>query len=94
MRRNWLILALIAPSLPVALYALVQHAGNDPLAWQQGFGTRVFSSQGNPLFLSAPSALNQITQSRMICTPPPPILAASVRVAPSSIAARARSLRA
>ena len=45
--------AIVLASLPLSLYALVQYAGNDPLAWQQGFGARVFSTQGNPLFLSA-----------------------------------------
>ncbi len=40
-------------SLPVALYALAQRAGLDPLTWNRGFDGRVTGTMGNPVFLGA-----------------------------------------
>ncbi|OGR61326.1 MAG: hypothetical protein A2X36_10350 [Elusimicrobia bacterium GWA2_69_24] len=37
----------------VVLYALLQHFGFDPFIWKGAFGERVFSTLGNPTFLTA-----------------------------------------
>lgn len=47
-------------SIPVALYAVVQHLGHDPIPWGTDFDGRVGSTLGNPIFLGgylAPVAL-------------------------------------
>ncbi len=43
--------ALLLASFPAALYALVQHAGLDPLPWARTVTIRATSTQGNPIFL-------------------------------------------
>lgn len=48
-----LVFVLLLTSLPVSLYALLQHFGLDPLAWPPGDDGRVTSTQGNALFLAA-----------------------------------------
>jgi tetratricopeptide (TPR) repeat protein len=50
--RRWdrLMTMAIWTSIPVALYGLVQQAGWDPVVWATGFGQRVASTLGNPIF--------------------------------------------
>lgn len=40
-------------SVPVAVYGICQRAGWDPMPWWRDYGGRVFSTMGNPIFLSA-----------------------------------------
>ncbi|MDR3401060.1 MAG: O-antigen ligase family protein [Chthoniobacter sp.] len=47
-----LVAALVATSIPVALYALIQRLGFDPIAFA-GSEERVFSTSGHPIFLAA-----------------------------------------
>ena len=47
-----LVSALIATSVPVAIYAIIQRASFDPIAFA-GSGERVFSTLGHPIFLAA-----------------------------------------
>ena len=51
--RDRLVTALLAVSLPVSLYAMMQHAGVDSLFWDGNVGYRATSTIGNPIFLSA-----------------------------------------
>jgi Flp pilus assembly protein TadD len=46
-----LVAATLIASLPVALYAVVQHAGGDPADWSARTASRVSSTLGNPIFL-------------------------------------------
>jgi tetratricopeptide (TPR) repeat protein len=48
-----LVTAVILPSLPVALYAMIQRAGRDPFAFGHALGDRPFSTLGNPNYLGA-----------------------------------------
>jgi O-antigen ligase len=48
-----LVTVLLAASLPVCLYGLLQVRGLDPVAWQQVPTGRVASTVGNPIFLAA-----------------------------------------
>ncbi len=48
-----LIMALILPSLPVALYGIVQKFGLDPMPWLGDVTFRVASTMGNSIFVSA-----------------------------------------
>jgi tetratricopeptide (TPR) repeat protein len=48
-----LIAAIILTSFPMALYAIFQKYGLDPLTWVQNFDGRAGSTTGNPIFLSA-----------------------------------------
>ena len=48
-----LILALIVPSMPVALYAVVQRFGLDPMPWLGDVTVRVASTMGNSIFVAA-----------------------------------------
>ncbi|OIP96141.1 hypothetical protein AUK40_05260 [Candidatus Wirthbacteria bacterium CG2_30_54_11] len=49
---NRLLCTLTLGSLPVMLYALLQYLGLDPLIWQDmAYGSRVFSTLGQPNFL-------------------------------------------
>jgi tetratricopeptide (TPR) repeat protein/O-antigen ligase len=52
--RQWrrIVFVLIAGSLPIALYAVVQSLGVDPVPWGQ-IKRRVASTAGNPIFLGA-----------------------------------------
>lgn len=43
--------AVILTSIPVALYAVAQSLGHDPISWGGDFGQRVGSTLGNPVFL-------------------------------------------
>ena len=47
----------VAASLPVALYALVQRAGYDPVNYPS-LGNRVFSTAGQPVYLGAYLAMS------------------------------------
>lgn len=51
--RDRLVTTLLIVSLPVALYAMMQHAGVDPLFWAENVSYRATSTIGNPIFLSA-----------------------------------------
>jgi Flp pilus assembly protein TadD len=51
--RDRLVTALLAVSLPVALYAIIQHGEIDPLIWAGNVSTRATSTIGNPIFLAA-----------------------------------------
>jgi len=42
---------LILTSLPVAGYAILQHFGGDPFAWENTFGGRSGANMGNPIYL-------------------------------------------
>jgi tetratricopeptide (TPR) repeat protein len=48
-----LITALILPSLPVALYGIIQNRGLDPMPWLGDVTFRVASTMGNSIFVSA-----------------------------------------
>ena len=48
-----LITALILPSLPVALYGIIQNRGLDPMPWLGDVTHRVASTMGNSIFVSA-----------------------------------------
>jgi tetratricopeptide (TPR) repeat protein len=48
-----LIQALILPSMPVALYAVVQRFGLDPMPWLGDVTVRVASTMGNSIFVAA-----------------------------------------
>ncbi len=50
--RRWerLMTTVIWTSIPVALYGLAQQVGWDPVVWVTGFGQRVASTLGNPIF--------------------------------------------
>lgn len=52
-RRERLVSVLICTSVPVAVYGLLQGLGWDPVIWTTGFGERVSSTLGNPIFLGA-----------------------------------------
>jgi len=49
-RRERLVTTVIWTSIPVALYGIVQQLGWDPVVWSTGFGERVASTLGNPIF--------------------------------------------
>ncbi len=51
--RDRLVTALLTVSLPVALYAIIQHGEIDPLIWAGNVSTRATSTIGNPIFLAA-----------------------------------------
>ncbi len=60
--------ALILTSVPVALYAIVQSFGLDPIAWETTFFGRSASTLGNPIFLGAYLIMViPITSERMLC---------------------------
>ena len=48
-----LVSALIVPSLPVALYGVIQKYGLDPMPWLGDVESRVASTMGNSIFVSA-----------------------------------------
>ncbi len=48
-----LITVLILSSLPVALYGIIQHRGDDPLPWAGNVQRRVASNMGNAIFVAA-----------------------------------------
>ncbi|RIL08308.1 hypothetical protein DCC79_14145, partial [bacterium] len=48
-----LVMALILPSLPVALYGVVQKFGADPMPWLGDVTQRVASTLGNSIFVAA-----------------------------------------
>lgn len=48
-----LITAIILPSLPVALYGIVQKFGKDPMPWLGNVTARVASTMGNSIFVAA-----------------------------------------
>jgi len=48
-----LVTALILPSLPVALYGVVQRFGADPMPWLGDVTQRVASTMGNSIFVAA-----------------------------------------
>ena len=48
-----LVTAIVLPSLPVALYAVVQKFGLDPMPWLGDVTRRVASTMGNSIFVSA-----------------------------------------
>lgn len=50
---NRIINTAIVVSFPIALYALVQHFGLDPLPWGGNVTTRVASNMGNAIFVAA-----------------------------------------
>ena len=64
-----LITVLILNSLPVALYAIIQHNGLDPLPWAGDVQTRVAANMGNAIFVAAylimvvPLAVARIVES-------------------------------
>ena len=45
--------AIIVTSLPIALYAIIQHYGVDPLPWEGNVTVRSTANAGNAIFLSA-----------------------------------------
>lgn len=47
-----LIMAIILSSIPVALYGIIQHSGNEPFIWRDDVTQRVGANMGNPIFLS------------------------------------------
>jgi len=48
-----LITAILLTSLPVSLYAIVQHYGGDPMQWTMVVTERVMSTLANPIFVAA-----------------------------------------
>jgi tetratricopeptide (TPR) repeat protein len=48
-----LIMAVILSSMPVALYGIIQHSGNDPFIWIDDITKRVGANIGNPIFLAS-----------------------------------------
>jgi len=44
---------IVITSLPIAVYAVFQHFGKDPLPWAQDVSSRVTANAGNPIFLAA-----------------------------------------
>jgi len=48
-----LITAILLTSLPVSLYAIVQHYGWDPMRWTMPVTERVMSTLANPIFVAA-----------------------------------------
>jgi hypothetical protein len=50
---NRLVTVLLATSVPVCIYGILQALGLDPLQWQQAATGRVASTVGNPIFLAA-----------------------------------------
>ncbi len=48
-----LVTAIVLPSLPIALYAVVQKFGLDPMPWLGDVTRRVASTMGNSIFVSA-----------------------------------------
>jgi len=69
---NRLISAITAASIPAAIYALVQRAGFDPIAFD-GSEARVFSTLGHPIYLAAYLAMAmpltwwKIAQEGLLC---------------------------
>ena len=45
--------SIILASIPVALYAVLQHYGLDPTAWSMNMKDRAGANMGNPIFLAA-----------------------------------------
>ena len=50
---NRLITVMVLVSFPIALYALIQHFGLDPLPWGGDVTTRVAANMGNAIFVAA-----------------------------------------
>lgn len=48
-----LVTAIVLPSLPIALYAVVQKFGLDPMPWLGDVTRRIASTMGNSIFVSA-----------------------------------------
>jgi tetratricopeptide (TPR) repeat protein/O-antigen ligase len=48
-----LVTVIILTSLPVSLYAIVQHYGGDPMQWSMAVTHRVMSTLANPIFVAA-----------------------------------------
>jgi tetratricopeptide (TPR) repeat protein/O-antigen ligase len=48
-----LITAILLTSLPVSLYAIIQHYGWDPIRWTMPVTERVMSTLANPIFVAA-----------------------------------------
>lgn len=48
-----LVTAIVVPSLPIALYAVVQKFGLDPMPWLGDVTRRIASTMGNSIFVSA-----------------------------------------
>jgi tetratricopeptide (TPR) repeat protein len=44
---------IIVTSLPIAIYGIIQHFGQDPLPWGGDVQTRIAANAGNAIFLSA-----------------------------------------
>lgn len=70
-RRRRLVTTLLAASAPIALYAIIQYAGFDPVPLRSIDPSRVFATLSNPIFLGAylavviPLTLAQIVRYRM-----------------------------
>jgi tetratricopeptide (TPR) repeat protein len=45
--------AVLIASLPVSLYAIIQHFGTDPIPWARDVSQRAASTLGNPIFTAA-----------------------------------------
>jgi tetratricopeptide (TPR) repeat protein len=50
---NRILYSLVAGSVPIGLYAILQHLGADPLRWSNPIAGRPSASMGNPIFLGA-----------------------------------------
>ena len=48
-----LMFALVLPSIPIALYSVMQRFDLDPVMWQSTFGERTSSTLGNPIFMAS-----------------------------------------
>jgi tetratricopeptide (TPR) repeat protein len=48
-----LMFALVLPSIPIALYSVMQRLNLDPVMWQHTFGERTSSTLGNPIFMAS-----------------------------------------
>ncbi|MFQ5859211.1 MAG: O-antigen ligase family protein, partial [Anaerolineae bacterium] len=69
-RRRRLVTALLVASGPVAIFAIIQYAGLNPVPWRSLDPSRVFGTLSNPIFLGAylvmviPLTLAQIARCR------------------------------
>ena len=71
---NRIVNTAIAVSFPIALYALVQHFGLDPLPWGGNVTRRVAANMGNAIFVAAymimivPLTLHRILENWKVAT--------------------------
>ena len=69
MQIDRVVTTIVLTSIPPSLYGVLQYSGKDPFPWALGFGERIFSTAGNPIFAAAwlvliiPVTLAKVLQS-------------------------------